>query len=161
MKLLRITVPALFLFATLLSLADIPFDAERKKALKLYEQGNYLEALETFKTLVASPENDPNAVASDLVYAVQSLQNLNRDGRVVEHLASVGNAGNRTAEPFEIPDATVAQTVGLRDIDKRPCIAPCRDFGNCRRHRENPFPSSGTRQCMPVDIIMRRYRSAA
>ncbi|OGV64485.1 MAG: alpha-2-macroglobulin [Lentisphaerae bacterium RIFOXYB12_FULL_65_16] len=51
---------------------------DRQKATKLYQDGNYQEAHDLFRTLALAPDDDPAQVGNDLNMAVTCLCNLNR-----------------------------------------------------------------------------------
>ncbi|NUQ65716.1 MAG: alpha-2-macroglobulin, partial [Pirellulales bacterium] len=55
-----------------------PGAPDRRQFQKMFEDGNYKEALEGFRKLALDPKDDPRQVGQDLQMAVQCLQQLNR-----------------------------------------------------------------------------------
>ena len=73
-----------FISATALAFgAGGPPDAEeqglRQKAQKLYNDGNYKDALEIFQKLSLAETSQPATIENDMQLAVSCLQALNRD----------------------------------------------------------------------------------
>ena len=60
----------------------------REKAQKDFQDGNYRDAYDGYRTLCLDPENDAKLVANDLNLAVQALQNLGRVNEIDELLES-------------------------------------------------------------------------
>ena len=65
--------------AATISAAENP---NRKKAQKLYKDGNFKEAYDAFAKLALDAKTDPKAVGGDLNMAVSSLQRLNRRSEI-------------------------------------------------------------------------------
>ena len=56
-----------------------PAPPAREKLLKLYNDGNYKEAFEGYRTLALDPNSDPAQVGGDLERATQCLRSLSRE----------------------------------------------------------------------------------
>jgi len=68
-----------FTVAASISAAENP---NRKKAQKLYSDGNFKEAYNAFSKLALNAKTDPKTVGADLNQAVSSLQRLNRRNEI-------------------------------------------------------------------------------
>lgn len=75
---------ALAVMSTLLTGAEPSLGESRTKARSLMEDGNFAEALDQFRIVLADPENKGEGLAEDLQRAVQCLARLNRFGEFDE-----------------------------------------------------------------------------
>jgi len=57
-------------------------DADRPRAQKAFQQGNFKDAYEGLRELALNPRCDPRAVGGDLRMAIQALQRLNRTSEI-------------------------------------------------------------------------------
>ncbi len=75
----RLALLTIFLFGVgTLRAAEPKEQAERRKAYKLQQQGNFKEAYDVFRKLLLNPKSDPQQVSNDFNNAYNSLRRLNR-----------------------------------------------------------------------------------
>lgn len=63
---------------------DPPTDADRQAAKKLFDDGNFKDAYETYRKLALHPKSDRLKVGQDLTWGVEALRRLGRLGEVDE-----------------------------------------------------------------------------
>lgn len=87
--------------------AEPPAEAERRAAArKQFQDGNFAEAFDGLKALIANPASDPVQTVTDLEQAVQSLRRL---GRIDEVDALLAAATTAHAEQWRVLHAAAVQ----------------------------------------------------